>query len=257
SITRSQLPLIPTTIWRYYQLTGDLDLLYCAYPLLKNEYRHHWNGPDHRTPIGLSTCRDENDPQLSAELASETEVFDFVPIFAGDVRRCVPLATNCALVNYAHVLAMMGRVLHRKDEADTFLNEAQHRAELIRRYCWDEKIGFFLEYDYVAKHQLPYLSVFAYLTLWSGVATRREAARLVRNLRLLEKPWGIACTDQAYPDPHRAGVYELKGSHKRLQELEHWAADTPAQYRGGGGMLHFMYPAGWASDQVLVAGGLD
>jgi alpha,alpha-trehalase len=234
--TRSQIPFMPTTIWRYYRATGDLDLLYRAYPLLKHEYRQHWNGPDHQTPTGLSTCRDENDPQLSPELASETEVFDFVPVFGGDVRRCVPLATNCTLVNYARVLALMARALGRAEESQGFMMDSDQRAALIRQYCWDDAGGFFLEYDYVAKRQLPYLSDFAFLTLWSGVATRKQAARLVNNLHLLEKPYGIANTDQAYPDPHSDAAYTVKGTHERYQE--DFAADSPAEYHGGGGILH-------------------
>lgn len=255
SVTRSQIPFMPTTIWRYYRTTGDLDLLYRAYPLLKHEYRQHWNGPGHQTPTGLSTCRDENDPLLSPELASEAEAFDFTPVFGGDVRRCVPLATNCALVNYARVLALIGGALGRAKESQGFVKEADDRAELIRRYCWDEKVGFFLEYDYVAKRQLPYLSDFAYLTLWSGVATRKQAARLVANLHLLEEPYGISCTDKAYPDPHSEVAYTVKGTHERYQEG--FAADAPPEYHGGGGILHYMYPAGWASSQLLVIGGLD
>jgi hypothetical protein len=117
------------------QAAKDLDLLYRAYPLLKREYRQHWNGPGHQTPTGLSTCRDETDLQLSPELASETEAFDFTPVFGGDVRRCVPLATNCALVTYARVLVLMGRALGRAQESQGFVKEAEHRAELIRRYC--------------------------------------------------------------------------------------------------------------------------
>ena len=254
-VTRSQIPFMPTTIWRYYQATKDQDLLYGAYPLLKHEYRQHWNGPDHQTSTGLSTCRDETDPHLSPELASEAEAFDFTPVFGGDVRRCVPLANNCALVNYARVLALMARALGRKEESQSFEKEADHRAELIRRYCWDEKAGFFVEYDYVAKRQLPYLSDFAYLTLWSGVATRQQAARLVNNLHLLEKPYGIANTDQAYPDPHSEAAYTVKGTHERYQEG--FAADSPPEYHGGGGILHYMYPAGWGSSQVFVTAGLD
>src|SRR5262249_3463520 len=56
-VTRSQLPFVPPTIWRYYRATDDVDFLYQAYPLLKREYQQYWNGPAQQTPIGLSTCR--------------------------------------------------------------------------------------------------------------------------------------------------------------------------------------------------------
>jgi alpha,alpha-trehalase len=254
-VTRAQMPFMPATIWRYYRATDDMDLLFQAYPLLKREYQQYWNGPAQQTPIGLSTCRDDNDPQLSPELASEAIAFDFTPVYGGDVRRCVPLVINCALVNYARVLALMGRMLHREKEAQGFEKDADQRAELIRRYCWDEKMGFFLEYDYVAKRRLPYISDFAYLTLWSGVATRGQADRLVGNLRLLEQPYGIAGTDKAYPDPHSDAAWKLKTTHERYQG--EFASESPPEYHGGGGMLVYMYPAGWGVAQILDVGGLD
>jgi alpha,alpha-trehalase len=107
----------------------------------------------------------------------------------------------------------------------------------------------------VAQRQLPYRSTFAYMPLWSEVATREQAARLVKNLGLIEQPYGIACTDQAYPDPHSDVAYTVKGAHERYHEG--LAADVPQEYRGGGGILHFIYPAGWGSEQLLVVGGLD
>lgn len=42
--TRSQTPVFPDSVWRYYVASGDLDLLHQAYPLLKREYREYWRG---------------------------------------------------------------------------------------------------------------------------------------------------------------------------------------------------------------------
>jgi len=150
-VTRSQTPFfLPPTLWRYYSSTRDLDLLYRAYPLLKQEYQHYWNAPHHQTPTGLATNRDLGDPVLSPELASEAEVLDWTPVFGGDVRRCVPLATNSGLVSFARVLALIAKEVGRGEEAHAFTQKADTRTALIHKYCWNEAAGLFLEYDYVA-----------------------------------------------------------------------------------------------------------
>ncbi|MBI4165373.1 MAG: hypothetical protein HY508_06525, partial [Acidobacteria bacterium] len=257
--TRSQTPFfVLPTFWRYYSATKDLDFLYRAYPLLKREYQQYWNAPHHQTPVGLATNRDLGDPRLSPELASEAEVLDWMPVFGGDVRRCVPVGTNAGLVSYARVLSRIAKEIGRDDEARTFAKEADTRTALINKYCWNEEAGLFLEYDYVAQKQLPYVSEFAYWTLWTGVANRKQAARLADNLHLLEKSHGLACTDKDYPDPHTDAAYELKNSapYRRLQDLPP-QKDAPPEYIGGRNPLMWMYPAGWATTQIIVTAGLD
>jgi alpha,alpha-trehalase len=98
----------------------------------------------------------------------------------------------------------------------------------------------------------------AYWTLWSGVATREQAARLVDNLGLLEKPYGFACTDKAYLDPNPESAWKLKngGVYKRVQDLPPMK-ESPPEFVGGRNPLMWMYPAGWATTQMLVVAGLD
>jgi alpha,alpha-trehalase len=241
--TRSQVPVFPGSVWSYYAHTCDGDLLLQAYPLLKREYERYWNAPHHQTPIGLATNRDLGDLLLAPEYAAEAEAIDWSPIYAGDIRRCAPLITNCALVRYARVLALIAAAVGRADEAARFAQDADRRAELIREYCWDEEAGLFLEYDHVRGERLPYVSVCTYWTLWAGVATAGQADRLVENLHLLEKRYGLAVTDRAYSDPHRAPAYS--------------EPEQAAGIVGGGDQLQWMYPAGWAPMHLIVVEGLD
>ena len=256
--TRSQTPLIADTVWRYYQASRDRDFLYQVYPRLKRNYQEYWTAVHHQTPTGLATNRDLGDPGLPAELASEAETgLDWTPIFGGDVRRCVPLITNCALVRYAKALARIAKEVGRADEASTFEQEAKRRSALIRQYCWNEGARFFFEYDYVAGRQLPFYSDCAYWTLWAGVATREQARALVRNLFRLEQRFGLSCTDKAYPLPSAVDIYgptcrvTPDGSAISVEK------DTPIQGVGGTEPLQWMYPAGWAPTQLIPIEGLD
>lgn len=251
ALSRSQTPLVADTLLRYHTATNDDDLLEHAYPLLKQNYRDYWNAPHHQTPIGLATNRDLGDTFWPAELAAEAETgWDWTPVFGGDVRRCVPLITNGALVKYATGLAAMASRLGRTEEAADFSADAERRSELIRQYCWNEEAGFFVEYDYAADEQLPYLSGCAFYPLWAGVATADQARKLVERLPALEKPYGLACTDKAYPDPH-------PDSYPELPPGAEIAPDVPPEALGGMEQMQWMYPAGWAPEQIIAVEALD
>jgi alpha,alpha-trehalase len=210
---RSQTPLHSGSVRLYVEGSGDRDMLLRAYPVLKQEYVKYWCANHHSTPIGLATNRDltelkapsaeyDIDESLRPELASEAEVADFTATFAGDIRQCTPLQTNCALVRYAHDLAWMAKELGRTHEAQGWLDETERRSSLIRQYCWDEQQSMFFEYQYTRQRRLPYWTLAAYWTLWAGVASAEEAAALVRHLDRFEHPFGVAQTAEKYPSPH-------------------------------------------------------
>jgi alpha,alpha-trehalase len=248
--TRSQSSQWPDGLWRYYTTTRDRYVLELAYPLLKRNLVEHWNAPERQTPTGLTTNHDAGDHYWSPELSAEAETgLDWTPIYGGDVRRCVPLITNCALVRHAQVLALTANELGRPNEAAQFEEDADRRSELIRQYCWNEGTGLFLEYDFVAKSQLPYLSACNYWTLWSGVATPRQASELHDNLARFEQAYGISFTDKAYPDPHPETAYP--------QPADAPLSDVPSEMIGGQGWMQWMYPAGWAAEQLITVQGLD
>ncbi len=230
-LTRSQTPVMPDSLWRYYEQTQDRDLLMQAYPLLVRQYRGYWTAAHHQTPTGLATNRDLGDPStdLSPELFSHAETgLDFCALFGPDIRHCTPLITNCALVRYAQVLAQMATVLALPTEAQQWTAEAQQRTQRIRDLCWDDALGFFFEYDFVAGRQLPFWSNCAYWALWAGVATPEQATRLVAHLPSFLHPHGLAFTDVAYPSPYPEFTW-----------------------------MQWGHPAGWPPMHVIVMEGLD
>jgi alpha,alpha-trehalase len=252
--TRSQTPLAADTLWRYFLATKDRDLLHEAYPRLKRNYREYWTAEHHQTPIGLATNRDLGDRGLTPELASEAEVgLDWTPIYGSDVRRCVPLLTNSALVRFARALSKIATSIGIADEARLFAQEARHRTELMRRYCWNESSGYFLEYDYVAGKQLPYISDSAFWALWAGVPTRAQARRLVGNLNRLEQAFGISSTDKAYPLTQPERFYIPCAVAPEGKSL----SATDAGAVGGHNPFQWMYPAGWAPAHLICVEGLD
>jgi len=202
-ISRGQPPLLAWSVQNYLAANKDEDLAVRAYPSLKAEYTKYWNGPSHITPIGLSTCRDSGSESLTPELAAECEAgLDFTPIFAGDVRRCVPIHVNVALVRYAKVLAMLADQLGFHSESEMWRQEADKRAMLINKYCWDDTDGCYFEYDYVRGTKLPCYSLNVFWPLWDGIASPAQAKRVVGHLDKFDRPYGLTFTDKTYPNPY-------------------------------------------------------
>ena len=224
-ITRGQPPLLAMSVENYLAATPNDELAIRAYPSLENEYSNYWNGAAHKTPTGLSTCRDAGTDTLSPPLAAECESgLDFTPIFDGDVRRCVPIHVHVALVRYARVLASLADRFGWHQKAEGWRMEAQQRADRINEYCWDDKIGCYFEYDYVREKRLPCYSLNAFWPLWEGIASESQARRVVGHLKMFNRPYGLTFTDKNYPSPH-------------------------PEYKNN----EWSYPEAWPPEQIVVA----
>lgn len=225
NMQRSQPPLLPDSVRRYDAAVSDSDVLMHAYGLLKAEYQRFWLTEPHLTPTGLSTFFDIG--RMDKQGAYYESGLDNTPVWGADVRDCVPLILNCALVRYTDDMALTATDLRLANEAAYWREESRRRSRLIRQLCWDPAKGWFFEYDYKQGTQLAYWGIYAMWTLWAGVATPQQASRLVANLAQFETPYGLTETDREYPDPT------------------------------GLGNLQWMYPLGWPPSQMNAVEGLD
>ena len=231
-VTRSQTPVFPESIWRYVEFTGDDELLARAYPLLVTEYSQYWLAEHHATPNGLVTNRDLLDTELDPRLSAEAETgMDWTTQFDGDVRQTNPVITNCALVVYARVLSAIATRLDKNEEAASWESQAQVRSNLIRRLCWSEERGQFLDYNYVTDSLVSVIGATSYWAMWAGVASEGQAKRMVEELPTLLFDYGLVTTEESKPDPDRFALpYED---------------------------LQWTYPAGWPPLQIIACWGLD
>jgi len=115
----------------------------------------------------------------------------------------VPIALNCQLVRYCEVLGLIAGTLGFTEEAIKWKATAHERAQRIRDLCWNDREGFFFEYDFVNRKQLPFWSLCAYWAVWAGVATEDQVARMSAHLPRFEQARGLTVTDKLYPSPHR------------------------------------------------------
>ena len=224
-LTRSQPPLLAESARRLLEQRFDPDLARLVTQWCAVEYGTYWCADHHMTPVGLATNRDLGDVRERIELSSECETgLDFTPQFGGDVRRCTPLITNSCLVQAAGALAWVSRRLGDEQEAHRWEAERSRRATLIDELCWDEQVGLYREYDFVAGAMVPVATISTLWPLWAGVPDADRAARVVAGLGRFRHPFGVTSTDRPYPSPH--------------PEWDH---------------LQWQFPAGWPPEQLMTS----
>ncbi len=159
-------------------------------------------------------------------------------------KKCARLATidlNSLLYKYeidiAHTIRTQFNDKLSMDDNDSTIIEksaiwdrrAKKRRDNINKYCWNEKEGMFFDYDTELKIQSDYESATTFWTMWAGVATPRQAVKLM---------------DIALPKFEMFGGL-VAGTEKSRGEI---GLNRPNR--------QWDYPYGWAPQQILAWNGL-
>ena len=114
-----------------------------------------------------------------------------------DIIHYNPVCLNSLLYLMETDTAEIMKTLGRPREARRWLARAEARRRSVNRLMWDEKDGLYYDYDFArgAVRRYPFATTF--YPLWVGIADRRQAARLVSNLRLLERAGGLQTSTNA------------------------------------------------------------
>jgi alpha,alpha-trehalase len=102
-----------------------------------------------------------------------------------------PVCLNSLLFRMETDTQEILETLGRSEEAKEWQARAEARKQTVNRLLWDEKAGLYFDYDFVAQRRRDYPFVTTFLPLWAGIATPRQAARVVKNLPLFERPGGL------------------------------------------------------------------
>jgi hypothetical protein len=133
------------------------------------EYDHDHNG----LPVWNSSDASGMDNQLSRSGnldASEDEGVDLA----------------CYLVRELRAMAIIAAKLGDASGQKIYSEHADRLAKVINRVFWDEKDGFYYDRNERTGQRIRVKSVAGFMPLWAGVASRKQAARLVHN-HLLNK----------------------------------------------------------------------
>ncbi len=121
----------------------------------------------------------------SSWMAEAESGMDFNPRFDNRCNKFIPVDLNANLFLYEKNFQWMVIELGLENEPD-WEKLASKRKKLLTKYCWNEEKGLFYDYDFVNDQQSSVASIANFYVLWAGMASEKQAEKIVGNLPLFE-----------------------------------------------------------------------
>lgn len=219
---RSQNPYLQMMINDYFKYVPDKSEAFykeCAEGLRKeyqfwmtarysasglNRFGHHENAEEcikfyntvgnQRLKLQLDIPEEEK-AVIGGNLIAEAESMDFCQRYNQRATEFNAVDLNALLWGYENFLYTASNKLNWYLK-DFYKDRAQKRKDLMNKYLWNDTLGWFFDYDFVKKEQSKVFSVSGLQPLFMGIASQAQAEKVLKNLHLLEREYGIATTNE-------------------------------------------------------------
>jgi alpha,alpha-trehalase len=98
---------------------------------------------------------------------------------------------NSLLFKYEKDLEEISMTLGNSKDAGEWKKRAEQRRANIQKYLWDARSGFFFDYNIDRKERSTYEYITTFYPMWAGLATKEQAAAVMKNVGKLEQPGGL------------------------------------------------------------------
>ena len=112
--------------------------------------------------------------------------------YGGATHHYAPVCLNSLLYKTEKDLGQISRWLGHAADAEKWEARAEHRKQLITRYLWDEKAGYFFDWNVQTGARSTYKYATTFYPLWAGMATPEQAKAVAKNVADLDHPGGLA-----------------------------------------------------------------
>lgn len=240
ALGRSQPPLLTSMIFDAYDIIQSKTILSArirnllkspqrwltkAMTVAKKEYEDVWQSdivPDHHhynhrvAEYNLNRYggRDIGYPQD----AEQESGWDMTSRFYNRCNEFLAVDLNCFLYKYETDFAKSAKILKKPHEEKLWTEIAEGRKNRMMDVFWNEEKGFFFDFDYVHKKQSEFYSLAGFIPLWAGLATAKQAQKIVANVPRFETDYGLTITDKtslpetfdfsSIPEPFRITIQE-------------------------------------------------
>jgi len=137
----------------------------------------------------------------------------------------IPVDLNALMYNLELSLAEVAGQEQDENRASHYRELALKRKKALHKYCWSDKQGFFMDFDFVTRHHTPVCSVAASFPLFFQMALPRQAQCVAEKLEKdFLRPGGLLST--------------LNHTHEQWDAPNAWA---PLQYISIQGLRHYGY----------------
>jgi alpha,alpha-trehalase len=112
-------------------------------------------------------------------------------LFNVDIIHYAPVCLNTLLFRMETEAARIEDTLGNAAGAAEWRRRADARQAAVDKYLWDEASGLYLDYNFETKTRRKYEFATTFYPLWTGLASKAQAARVRANLKLFEAPGGL------------------------------------------------------------------
>lgn len=116
--------------------------------------------------------------------------------FSIDIIHYAPVCLNVLLYQMERDLEQMNEILGHSDSVTFWRNRAIARHELIDKFLWDEERGMYYDYNFATERRRHYDYLTTFFPLWTGMASKAQAARVMENLPKFETKGGLRVSCQ-------------------------------------------------------------
>jgi alpha,alpha-trehalase len=117
--------------------------------------------------------------------------FRFGP-YGAATHHYAPVCLNSLLYKTEKDLQEIAQQLGKNDDAKKWGERAEQRKKLINQYLWDQDRGMFFDYNFDKSARSTYEYSATFYPLWAGLASPEQAQAVARNLKIFERPGGVA-----------------------------------------------------------------
>lgn len=223
----------------------------------KQEYNHVWMDPNSLFYhyVKEFELNKYGDRDIGYAHSSELESgWDFTSRFYNRCNEFLPIDLNVFLYKYERDFAKFAYHLSNKKEEKNWKDISEKRRERINKYMWNEKEGFFFDYGFKHKRQSNFLSLAGFTPLWAGMASKKQAKKMIEKLPVFETEYGLTITAKESLAPHidLSGVPDrYKLAIKEVLEPKQWDYPNswpPLEYLTVIGLLKY----GYVDDAVRI-----
>lgn len=226
---RSQPPLLSSFIMDVYKAYSmDKKWLAANIKIAEDEYQTVWMGtnkPNARQIFhGLSRYYDIN---YLNDLAEAESGWDMTPRFGRHALNYLPVDLNSLLHKYETDFSEAAAILGDTEAVAKWELAANRRKNTMNDLMWSELRNLYYDYNFVKAKRGSVSSLACYYPMWAGIASDKQAAKLVANLRKFERTGGLTATDST-----------------QISQLVPGAIPTQWAYPNGWAPLHFIVVKG-------------
>jgi alpha,alpha-trehalase len=116
--------------------------------------------------------------------------------FGAATHHYAPVCLNSLLYKTEKDLEQISRWLGHGADADKWNQRAEARKKLIVHYLWDQQHGLFFDLNLETGQKSSYRYASTFYPLWAGLATPEQAKAVLGNLKVFERPGGLAMSPE-------------------------------------------------------------